>query len=509
MDLRHQSNAKYVFNPESKLFELNLPQLLTVLAPQPDKFLEAGRGTGKSTIIAWQKKEVVHNMPRSANVIVGETYQQILTRTLPSTISALTKLGYKKDLHYFIGRKPPKTWKWNEPHEPPLRYDYFIIWYTGAGYHLVSQDRAGSGRGLNTDSVIGDEAALLDYDRLFQDVLATNRGGVGRYPKTNLHHSTFFTSTIPTTDKGKWMYRMEEEAKKNPKDVFYLRASAEENRKNLGDKWFRDNKRILTPLMYSLEIENIRPETIEGGFYPSYNERQHTYTDYDYAYLEGLDYDFDKLSEVDCRQDRDMIHDKPFDIALDNGGKINTLVIGQEHPNAFKIINAMYAQEPLLISDLASDFCDYYHPKRVKEVNYYYDHTAIPTQGIVQTDYAQEFAKVLRGRGWKVNLKYIGRTQFHHIKHLVLNQALKGGDSRIPPLLFNRHNCKYLIISMKLAPMKQGPKGFEKEKLSERRNGDQREATHFSDAWDTLIIGKYGSKMNHSTSSGMMDTIFG
>ncbi len=496
-------------SPENRQFELNIPQLLTVLSPQPDKFLEWGRGTGKSTIIAWQKKEIVHQMPRSANIIVGETYQQILTRTLPSTISALAKLGYKKDLHYFIGRKPPKTWKWSEPFEPPLKYDYFIIWYNGAGYHLVSQDRAGSGRGLNTDSVIGDEAALLDYDRLFQDVLATNRGGIGRYPKTNLHHSTLFASTIPTSDRGKWLYAMEQEAKKNPKEVFYLRASAEENRKNLGDKWFRDNKRILTPLMYNLEIENIRPDTIEGGFYSAFNERQHTYTDYDYAYLESLDYDFEKLSNVDCRQDRDMLHDKPFDIALDNGGNINTLCIGQEINKEFKTINAMYAQEPLLISDLATAFCDYYHCKRVKEVYYYYDHTAIPRQGIVQTNYAQEFAKVLRSRGWKVNLIYIGQALAHHIKHLILNQALKGEDNRMPTLSFNRHNCKYLIISIKLAPMKQGAKGFEKDKLSERRNGDQKEATHFSDAWDTLIIGKYGRNMNHSTSSGMIDTIYG
>ncbi|WGU67970.1 hypothetical protein QIU18_02545 [Capnocytophaga canimorsus] len=45
--------------------------------------------------------------------------------------------------------------------------DYILI--------LVSLEDSNSGRGLNSYNVIGDEAALLEQERLFNNVLTTNR----------------------------------------------------------------------------------------------------------------------------------------------------------------------------------------------------------------------------------------------------------------------------------------------------------------------------------------------
>lgn len=480
---------------QDKKLELNLPQLFTILAPQRRKYLEWGRGTGKSTIFAYQIKELAHQMPRSSNVIVGETYQQILTRTLPSTISGLERMGYIKDFHFFIGRTAPKSWKWDEPYEPPLRYDHYMHWYTGAGFHFVSQDRPGSGRGLNTDAVLGDEMTLLDFEKLFNDVLATNRGNLDRFGKCSLHHSEFFCGTVPMTTKGKWVYRMEDEARSNPKEVFYLRASAEENKHNLGENYFKENKRRLPDLIYNAEILNIRPDRVQGGFYPQLNETKHTYTAYNNEYLDKLNY---KVDTLDSRQDGDVMHDQPLDIAFDYGASINVCVVGQENNNVFRYLNLLYVKTPMRLVDVCNNFCDYYAHHKCKVVYYYYDHTAIGSDAVRTITYADEVTSILQSRGWKVIHMYIGKAPNHHTKFLFWS-AILSGDPRLPGVQMNSSNCKVLLVSMLHAGVKEGRNGFEKDKSPERNtNVDQAEATHPSDAADTLLFGKYSGLFNQN-----------
>ena len=71
-----------------KLVKLNPMQMAAVLANHRYKIpyitIEAARGSGKSTVLGWFVKEAVRQMPRSTGVIVGETFVQIKSRTLPS-----------------------------------------------------------------------------------------------------------------------------------------------------------------------------------------------------------------------------------------------------------------------------------------------------------------------------------------------------------------------------------------------------------------------------------------
>ena len=118
---------------------LNRPQLLFGIK-NPDTSANVwSRATGKSFEIGCLIDKIVQTMPRSAWVIQGTTFKQLLSRTLPSTISALEKMGYKKDYHFFVGRKAPKSWKinsyWEEPYEAPLKFENFIHFYTGTGFH--------------------------------------------------------------------------------------------------------------------------------------------------------------------------------------------------------------------------------------------------------------------------------------------------------------------------------------------------------------------------------------
>lgn len=489
--------SKVAFTSLQNKIILNLPQIMVAFATQPDIFLEWARGTGKSTIFALRIEQLITQMPRMCGAIVGETYQQLLTRTLPSTISALAMFGLYKDVHYFIGRKPPKVWKWAEPYEPSLNYDHFLIFYNGAGFHLVSLDNANSGRGLNTDAILGDEAALFDYDKLFNNVLTTNRGKIDLFKHSKLHHSQLFASSVPMTIRGKWLYKMEEEAKKDPKQILYLRASSEHNRHNLGEKWFKDNRRIMTDLMYNAEILNIRPGKVEGGFYPNFDEHKHCYTGFNNSYLESLDYNFDKLKNISSLMDGDCNTHQSLDIACDWGSKINTLVVGQESGNTYRVINSMFVKTPENANHLADKFCDYYSTHKNKHVTFYYDHTAIYTDAFRSSGFADEFADKLIDRKWTVQKVYVGQAPGHHGKYMFWCSLLTEEHDHLPTFLINSSNCKYVIVSMQNAGVLMGRKGFEKDKRPERHEkAIDEETTHFSDAIDTLLYFRYAPSLD-------------
>ena len=98
--------------------ELNLAQIATIALSSKKVWnskkltevwiktivLEWARGAGKSTILGWFVKEAVKQMPRATGIIVGETYQQMLSRTLPSTKAGLEMFGIYEGIDYVVGK---------------------------------------------------------------------------------------------------------------------------------------------------------------------------------------------------------------------------------------------------------------------------------------------------------------------------------------------------------------------------------------------------------------------
>lgn len=340
----------------------NLMQFMVRDARQKVKIIEAGRGSGKSTVLADEMEDIAHDMPRSTNFLQGDTYQQILTRTLPSTIESLTTLGYVKDLHYFVNKKPPPSWRWEEPYEPPLNYKNTIYWYTGAVWVMLSQDV--SSRGLNTASGMADEFCLLDPDKFQKEVLATLRAQKKRFKDNRRWLSQTYVSSIPRTQQGKHIYTFQEEALKHPEKIFYIRASSKVNAHNLPDDWFEIQRRSMTAYEYAIEILNIRPKAVNGGFYPLFNEKTLTYVNYNNTFLEGLideekGYDPAAFKDMDCRQDGEILGLCPLEIALDYG-KFSCVITGQENGTDFNFLSSMSVMSPKMTVDVVELWCDYY-----------------------------------------------------------------------------------------------------------------------------------------------------
>ena len=473
-------------------------QVAVRLAPQPVKVVEAGRGSGKSTVIADEMIDMVFDMPRSTSFLQGATFKQILTRTLPSTIESLRSLGYIKDVHYKVCMKPPKSWLKNEAYEPPLDYSSAITFINGSVFLLLSQDT--NSRGLNTVGGIADEFALLDPAKFQAETLATVRGQKARFEKCRRYRNQTYTSSIPRTQVGKFMYKFEEEARLNPNKVAYIRASSHINQANLPAGWFEDQKRLLTKYEYDIEINNIRPKALSGGFYPLFNERMHTYTAFNNDYLAALlsndgTYNAQSFIDLDCRQDDDHNPSLGLDIALDYGG-FNCIVTAQDQGNVCRFLSGLSVESPQVTEDLVNKWADYYQYNYTKEVTYWYDQTAVGHYGMSRLTYEEIVIETLEKRGWTVYTEYYGKAPDHVDKHNFWNIAMRNNEPTLPTFLWNRDNARFVVESINNAASKDGAKGIEKVKTDERNKSiDQRYTTHFSDACDMIAYFKYAHRL--------------
>ncbi|HEY0056284.1 MAG TPA: hypothetical protein VGB63_13085 [Pedobacter sp.] len=498
---------------ETRKVTLNLLQLYIALAYQRFLMVRAGRGAGKSVAMALKINNVLHDMPRSKNFILNESFQFALTNTLPSTIQGLDFLGLKRDVHYTFGRYPEKKRNWPAPYDPPMDPKRAFFFYNGTVYDLLSQKS--STRGPNYCSGIGEEALLLDPIKIKKETMATLRGQWHRFGKSGNHPTygqlSFFTST-PRTRAGEWIYEWQELARKDPKKYLFLEAPSRVNSFNLPTDYFSEQKRMMSPAEYDIEIENLRPKGIEGGFYPFFDSRRHCYNDYNDSHLESLigeNYQVDNFTNLDCRQDfksfANMGQDPnaSMEISVDYGSWFNGVVTGQEQLdiNRYLVLSSISYDEKKQTEDVAIAWCDYYRWHPTKHVYYYYDSTAIGTDGRTTETYFDIWMKTLRSRGWEVTSVYLGKVPAYQERYDFFGKVHRGIAPGVPTVEYHKHNCKWLIISMENAGVKQGKNGFEKDKTDEQYHEiDQRTTTHFSDAHDNLIFGKYYKQMSKGTS---------
>lgn len=370
-----------------EIVSLNIPQ---VISSASNAFAEVdiwGRGTGKSFIIGSEIDEINRIMPRAVTAITGQTYGQLLTRTLPSSFKLLESMGYIKDIDYIIGRKPPKHFL--SPYEKIMKYDNFISFANGNGYLMLSQDRAGSARGPNVDREIVDEAITIKKDQYDQEVSPTNRGNEEYFGKRSRkpvkkHHGFRYVSSMPYSANQKWLldfgnyYEKEAgimlfkewnnivklqmqliQAKKEEnsrlfRDIWnetlrlkkkitpfiskdgllFTLANAFDNIHNLGFSYIMREYDKQTLLTFMIEIMNMILDKVEDCYYMIDNDKHVYYNATNDDFIRGIaensNWDFNKLSTPDSRFDLDCNPNKPLEISFDWGAHISLMSVGQE-----------------------------------------------------------------------------------------------------------------------------------------------------------------------------------
>ncbi|CAL2105489.1 conserved hypothetical protein [Tenacibaculum sp. 190524A02b] len=470
-------------------------------------FLEWARGTGKSTILGWVVKEAARQLPRATGVLVGQTYMQMLARTLPSTKEGLEMFGFHEGIDYVVGRHGKKL-GFEMPYQAPSKWDNVIHFRNGFILVLVSLDNPNSGRGLNSYIVIGDEAALLDPERLFNNVQTTNRASKIWFEKSKLLNAEIFATSTPMTKRGKWFTSYEKkilDAIKgisneitNPSQYAFIKANAFANSMNLTKGWFKRMK-LNSPSIshYNAEILNIRPKFVLESFYPQLSAEKHYYENFNNNYLESVGVKAHK-SSFNCKQDADLRRNKPLIIELD-WGVFNSMVVSQDDGKDWNFLKSFWVKNPKIIDDLIDqDFAPYYSSHSKKVIHLYYDRNGNNRQANSKITMAEQAIAAFKRNGWKVIVK-TPRTVDppHNEKFVVVNYLLRyGGTKGLPNIRINMHNAHDLTVSLEDAPAKEGSKGIQKDKSSERSKViPQEHATHLSDAFDLAIYWRYKDKV--------------
>ena len=499
--------------------------------------LVAGRAFGKGVVhAAWNLRNMMY-MRGSITGFVSANIKRALTNTLPSMLVHWENWGYKRNVHWAIGIKPPKAWGWGEPIFKVQNYENVLSFYNGSIGYIISQDRTGTSNSQSYDALDVDEAKFIDFEQFKDETLPAMRGNRQYFGKYFFHHSSLITSDMPVTKKGSWFLDydsqcdpelidlirgtaleisliekrlrefaakgvtppayLKKELRKLRTDLCQLRAvavdyrevSTIDNMQVLGEAFINQLKRDLPPLTFQTSVLCKRIGIARDGFYNKMTER-HKYSATNFSYLDSLEYKFDKIKEPSSLMDADVDPSKPLVVAFDYNSNINWLVTGQPSGRHLKVVKSFFVKYERKLEELVDDFCRYYRHHKNRRVIFYYDSTALGSNYAVNDeDFRYVISKAFKAHGWRVKEVYIGRPMNHLEKQLLINRMFSGQAKLVP--MFNRENNEDLIISVQTAGVYNGKKDKRGEKLPETDSPEGRlEArTDGSDAFDTLCIG--------------------
>lgn len=505
-----------------KKIYVNPKQYQFLKAKQKTKTWIAGRGTGKTRVIAHTLKIMVCGSksmgikPMTYKLgkysygakifLLGSTYEQILTKFWPEIQDGLEQHGLKEHIndtepgHFVVCKKPP-YW-YSRPRKKPRSYENVITFWNGFTIELMSFDRENNRRGGSYDGMIMDEAALIDFEKYSQSIGSLVRGNVKEWSHP-LRFSKYLFTSRAWKQKGKWVEnKMKALAAEHPDDYYYMESSAEDNKEVLGEQYFIDKQREFSPLVYAIEILNKPVEKIPDGFYEFLDEEIHLYSP-----LYDMDYEQDKWN---IKSEKDVNPSIEIDISFDFNAAFTSATVWQEHlpgkndgKSGFdssqwelRLLRNFYVKYTL-VDELVEKICNHYkeHPTKIANIYGGADgHTK--WAAISEFTYYEIIKNRMQERGWNVMIRAdVNYSDIEHkLKHLTLNSVLKENDPSLPCIRINEEHAKEAFISMSQAPIKGD---FKKDKKSEKeKNSDgqfiteQQYATHLSDTIDNYVFPK-------------------
>lgn len=527
---------------EVKKYYLNNGQQYVHTIDPNSLTLVGARRFGKSSGINGPRTlRKVQQMPRSVGFIYADTFTQALTRTIPETLAALERIGYKENIHYFVGRKAPEFMKFPTPYVSPKQWDKVIHWYNGSIIIILSQEVRLSANSLTTDWGLVDEARAVKHEKFTQEVLPTLSGTPGKFDDCHYKKGVDVVSDRPFGKAGSWFLKhktmMDTDLLKSIEGSIFelnkLRASKGEGyteqsydrllrhhayylsqmRKHLhlyveydtienlevvGVDYIEQQKRLLPPLTFEVSILNKERIKNKHGFYPNFDRLIHTYDSYDINHINNIrtdagTLDLKRISEQNCLHDSDIDSTQPLFISFDFNNNINWVVTAQQFGNDMRTLGSLFTKHEQKLRALLESWNNYYQYHPTKDVVVYYDSTA--TKSAYADEYAESFIDIiyntLTAHHWAVSLMYVGNPMAHDLKHQYIDDALTGRKYLFPR--FNKGNNEHLIPAIEMAGVKRGRNGFEKDKSGEKYAETEEDLLEYrtdgTDAWDTLFIG--------------------
>ena len=544
MGLMTDAFARKGMEVQRKFF--NKMQRMGMAIAAHDEYWVCSRGTGKSEGL--DARFILRNvwaMPGSTGALISPSYAKAWGNTLPAIIHALAEWGYTEGVHFYVGRKAPKSANFRKPKRLPVcnAWDNCIHFWNGTVIVVLSFSQSMSANSMSLDWVIGPEAKFLDYEKIKSEVNPANRGNLQDFGRCPWHHSVMYTTDMPTVKSGRWildkinemspthinlirnLYRemkmterllvqneytsrrykelrrdlmlarqyqkpvKQERGKTREYTVYYGEYDIFDNMEVVGKDFIWQMYRDSPTLIWRTAFMNERLFRVANGFYSALSEH-HFYTPGDTRYMRA---DWNRLQTAGCLADGDLDMDAPLLIAFDSNSAINTACVGQVQNGQLRTLKSFFVKTPAKLEELVRQVCEYYKYKLRREIIFFYDHTFVWTTGNNAESYADTIIRILRDENnWDVTDVYIGQTSRHDWRHEQIDRALKHDPDLLYPV-FNMYNNEFLKLAMEQTSVKVGKNGFEKDKSPEATE-DSPDApdeykTHVTDAWDTLFVG--------------------
>lgn len=510
-------NTRKPNDPYTTEFALNEPQALARMVRANTTVLLWGRGTGKTVggIAPWMV-DVAGELPGALVAVPGISHEFLTKNIIPKICIGLHMLGFKQDVDYVVGKKPPEHWP-KSVYGTKLKWEKTLVWKTGTVFHQLSMREKGDANAFDFQAMLCDEAKYLDPNQLEDEVIPTLRGWAEKFEQSPMYQARLYATdklydylqiqwlfnfrkkvnhthvkdildnevlisqlhqSLPDANAGQTLQinrtiqKLTNQSNQLRKNLVYVsEASAIDNIDNLGAKWLLHKKESMSKYKFDVAITNEDPVHSETKFY-------NALSDYNFYPQLYPNFDFD-IS-------------KPLIIALDYQHSVAPIMVAQVNNKVNNRAQLNYINEfdtvyPHGIPEALKMLADYYKPLGVKRVYYVYDQTAKGKRAGADTLY-KIVIKTLKKLGIHTKEIYMGDTPDHFDKYVQINEAI--AENKWLPIGLNASRIVNARQSLFGAGTKVSNGITKKDKELENANKypsvDQRHTTHYSDVFDQI-----------------------
>lgn len=529
-------------------------QIIAYLADTMNLFIEAGRGSGKTTrILAPRIDRIQNSMPGGIGILSAATYKSIFENIMLGVLEYLST-NYERGIYYEVGKRPPEHFN---PPEGIVDWKHTLSFCSGFVYQMASCDRPESFLGKNACHIVIDELVKVPEEKFVGNAIPALRADRSKFGDSPYFGGITGTSSTPDfeTEESWWlkyernmnwdiiapiiemayeinkkMYLLElakqefdnKEVLKLEKfikrwgerlDKFksnnttYIRASSLSNIKILGISYIdqqinmiKDHDRL------NSAIFAVRKKKVGTKFWAKF-EKKHTFDDsYKYNIIDT--YTADMQIEDSCRHLKYLNLNKPLIAGFDPGPFMSIAFAQHSVENGvkrFRSLKNLWVIHPQQHEELAEKIDVFFKYQQKKEIFLHYDRAAnqedphyrkfYPLASSDKDGDALLLKKALENRRWKVHLLSIGQGIIKHYLHYQLGLIIFGKhDPTIPEVLIDNNECDALVSSINHTPLKKTEGEIKMDKSAEKELPYEEQAYYspqIASAWSYMVFGEF------------------
>ncbi len=503
----------------------NRLQIKAAMVDPNSLFVEAGRGSGKTSALKKRVIDVAADIPRETSYFVHKSYVALLTNIIPqllayyrSYVEGTDRQVLQEGIDYVVGEKDLPSF-FEEPRFPIENPKHTIVYRNGHVNKLVSSDRADSIAGSDGVHAFAEEMKHNKGEKVKTRVFPALRGGTKEARQSHYYQGVTGVSDVARVDLGEddWfndyednmdpelineiatvaekvhnaryeIYVENKNIQKNERIIqrwepklrqmrsvatYYLRASSFVNKEILGYKYFKTMFDTLTEDEFLAAIGNIRPQKVNDLFFSGLDRDRHFFED-SYKYKSIDQFNLKDTFTLTAEYLRYFDPNKPLLLGYDPGN-FSSIVVAQEDRRANKLIvlKEFYCWIPKQQGDLARRIYEFFGPyHKNKKVELYYDRAGNKKRAIQDkiTSDARLMHNELRSYGFRVNMKNQRQRTIYYYEHFKLISLMLSEQLRYMPILrIDENECPNLRSALFLTAVSREDGKIEMDKRSERK----------------------------------------